>query len=295
VALAPILLGRAFYTRFDAVPAALAAAALACSARRRDIPSGVLLGLAAAVKIYPLVLLPLFVLKALGERGRRGAVAVAGGFAAALAIVAGPFAVLGAGGVRFSVHVQATRRTALESLTGAALLAADKLGWYAARIHEGLTFELAGSPASVLGATESVVLALVVVSVWAMFWRSQRRDPELVTACAAAVAATIVFHKVLSPQYLIWAVPLVALVAGRLGMLSRVLLAGAMILTAAYFPHRYRELRFGGGAVWILLARNVLLLALAAVLVGAVFRASASRPSRPCRSSRRGRAASAAG
>jgi hypothetical protein len=72
---------------------------------------------------------------------------------------------------------------------------------------------------------------------------------------------------VLSPQYLIWLVPLVALIPGRRGLVAVGLLAAAMVATQAWFPDRYWDYVNELELAWVVLLRNVLLLVLIVVLV----------------------------
>jgi hypothetical protein len=89
-----------------------------------------------------------------------------------------------------------------------------------------------------------------------------------VLACAAALTAFVVLGKVLSPQFLIWLVPLVPLVAGRRGLLASALLATAIVLTQLWFPFRYWDLalEFDVAASWLVLVRDLVLLGLLATL-----------------------------
>ena len=82
----------------------------------------------------------------------------------------------------------------------------------------------------------------------------------------------------LSPQFLIWLIPLVALVLGRLGAVAWGLFALALALTHAYFPKRYFDglLTLDSGPVWLLVARNVALVALVVLLSVALSRAEPS-------------------
>ena len=89
-------------------------------------------------------------------------------------------------------------------------------------------------------------------------------------AFAATIATTVALNKVLSPQYLVWLVPVIALVGGRVGTIARGLLAAAMILTVAYFPGRFRDFRLLGSPAWIVLVRDLVLVALAALLIQAL-------------------------
>ena len=88
-------------------------------------------------------------------------------------------------------------------------------------------------------------------------------------ASAAATVAFVAFGKVLSPQFLIWLIPLVPLVRGRRGLVAGGVLTVALIATQIWFPYRYwgLVLNFDVFVSWLVLARDLLLLALLAVLL----------------------------
>jgi hypothetical protein len=100
-----------------------------------------------------------------------------------------------------------------------------------------------------------------VLGAAALAWR---RRGDLFAATAACVLAFCVFGKVLSPQYLLWLVALVPLV--RLPTAWALWLA-ALVLTHVEFPSHFESLRHGGGIVWVVLARNLLLVALYVILI----------------------------
>jgi hypothetical protein len=83
------------------------------------------------------------------------------------------------------------------------------------------------------------------------------------------VCAFVLFGKVLSPQFLIWLVPLVALVRGRRGLAAGSVLVACLVLTQIWFPYRYWQLALGfdAAASWLVLVRDLGLLALLAILV----------------------------
>lgn len=89
-ATALLILPAALYfavNRFDVLPALLMAVSLTCLARRRDSVSGIALGLATAVKVFPFLLAP-FIVRWLWPAPKRVAHWV-GGFAAALIAIVG--------------------------------------------------------------------------------------------------------------------------------------------------------------------------------------------------------------
>jgi hypothetical protein len=75
----------------------------------------------------------------------------------------------------------------------------------------------------------------------------------------------------------------VPLVRGRRGLLASALLAVALVLTQTWFPFRYFRLalNFEAGLSWLLLARDLTLVALVAVLVVTLRRTTATRPESP--------------
>ena len=86
------------------------------------------------------------------------------------------------------------------------------------------------------------------------------------------------FGKVLSPQFLIWLVPVVALVGGRVGVAAAAFLGAALVTTHLWFPTRYWDLVDLEPVGWLALVRNVLLVTLAVVLAVAVTARESAAP-----------------
>ena len=279
-AVAPLLLGPVPLTRYDLWPAALLAGALAALAAGRPRLGLGVLGLAAAAKLYPLVVLPLALLYVARARGRREALVGLGVFAAVLALVVGPFALVGWDGLVESVTRQTGRPLQLESLGAAVLLVADRMRLYEATVVTSHGSQnLVGSLPDALATWQTVAQALAVVLVWFLFARSSRGPARLLVASAAAVVAFVAFGKVLSPQFMIWLLPLVPLVVVRGGAVPLALFAGALVATQVWFPSRYWDVVALEGVVWFVLVRDVLLVALFVALLALIPRGREARGS----------------
>jgi hypothetical protein len=265
--LAPLMLGSVVLTRFDFWPAALVAGALAALVSGRGTLACAVLGLAATAKLYPLVLLPLFLLHLRGRGAGRGLV----GFAAAVLVVVLPFAAIAPEGLWDSVDRQLSRPLQVESLGAALLLVAHRLGLYEPTVVSTFGSQnLDGALPDALATMSSALQVTAIVAVWVGFARGRADERRLLVAAAAAIAAFVAFGKVLSPQFLVWLVPLVPLVAGPAGVAASGLFVAALVATHLLFPSRYWDLVALGGEAWLVLARNLLLVGLVAVLLAAL-------------------------
>jgi hypothetical protein len=268
-ALAPLALGTVILSRFDLWPAALAAGGIAALVGGRFRLGHVLLGIGAAAKFYPGVLLPLAVAYTWKLRGRREALVCLGLAVGVFAVVFVPFLVVAPHGLWHSLQVQLERPLQVESLGSAFLLVAHNVFGFDLAGETGHGSQnVAGGAAHLLAVLSSVVQAGVLVWIWWTFARGPATAAGLVRACAAAVCAFVAFGKVLSPQFLIWLIPVVPLVRGRRGLWAAGLLLAALLLTQIWFPFRYFRLAldFETGLSWVLLARDLTLVALALLL-----------------------------
>jgi Glycosyltransferase family 87 len=268
LALAPLALGTVILTRYDLWPAALTIAALAAFVGRRERVGFSILGVAVAAKIYPLVLLPLALVWAAKRRGTRELWIGLGCFAGVLALCFVPFVILSPGGVAHSIGTQLGRPLQLESLGASLLLAAHQLGLYDATVESSHGSQnLAGSLPDAIASLQTAFQLVAVGVVWAVFAARDRGREGLLTAGAASVAAFIAFGKVLSPQFLIWLLPLVPAVAGAGGLGACAVLLVGLVTTQLWFPFRYWDVVALQPVSWLVLVRGLLLVALYAILL----------------------------
>jgi uncharacterized membrane protein len=269
--IAPLLLGSVILSRFDLWPVALVSGALAALVSGRGRLALGLLGAATATKLWPAVLVPLALVWLVRTRGRREGLIGLGVLLAVGAAIVLPFAIVSPGGVADSLTSQLGRPLQIEALGAGILLAAHQLGLYDPTVVSTHGSQnLSGSLPDALATIETALLVVALLSIWFLFARGRADRERLLTASAAAVVAFVAFGKVLSPQFLIWLIPLVPLVAGTAGVTACWLLAAALVTTQIWFPHRYWHVVALQPAGWLVLLRDLLLLGLLAVLVAAI-------------------------
>ena len=277
VVLAPVLMGPVFLNRYDPLAALISVAALLFLLRGQDRTTGALLGAGTAIKLYPAVFVPL------AARRVRSPKAAAIAFVVACAVLALPWFVVSPGGVGFSLWTQASRHLQIESLGSSLLLTGSKLGihhvgWL---VGEPGSIDASGLLADTVGGISSVVAVASVLLVAWVYWCGPDDDARLVTAWAAAVTGFVVFGKILSPQYLTWLVPLVPLAAGRKGRWA----CGVFFVVLALSQPEYLADRYGlreqDWSVWLLLVRNLALVAVFVLLLLELRESAALRWRRP--------------
>jgi hypothetical protein len=280
-AVAPLLLGSVILSRFDLWPAAICTAALAALVSNRLRLGHALLGLGVTAKLFPVVLVPLAVAYAWKRAGRREALTCLALLAGVVGAVFLPFVVLSPGGVWDSLTVQLSRPLQVESLGASLLLVGHHVfGFGLAGETSHGSQNVAGSAAGVLAVATTLLQVGVVGWIWTAFARGRGDREALVRSTAAALCAFVALGKVLSPQFLIWLIPIVPLVRGRRGLWASVLLGAALVLTQVWFPFRYFRLalHFEAGLSWVLLARDLALVALTLLLAFTLRRRAAIRP-----------------
>ncbi len=260
-AVAPFALGAISIDSLDYWPALFTAAGLAAFLAERYRVAAGLLGFAIVAKVYAVVLAPILLVWLWRRRGRNEAVRFTAIGAAVVVLVSLPFLIVGPTGLGFSIKSQFVRGLQMESLGASILMALDHLGLYHAHVVVGTPYSLdvGGGAARAVGVLFTLVTIGVLVWVYLRYLRGPDERERLVTACAAALTAYVAFSRVLSPQYIVWLIPLVPLVAGAAGVVAEVLLLTACAVTMTWFPGRFVHLQHVSPVSWLVLVRNVLL------------------------------------
>ncbi len=267
--LAPLALGSVVLSRFDLWPVAICVGGLAALVCGRPRLGLALLGLGVATKLWPGVVVPFALVYVARREGRRHARAAGRWFAGVLAACVLPFLIVSPSGVWHSVAGQLTRPLQIESLGSSFLLVAHRFGLDITMRSSHGSQNLDGTGPYVIGVVQTAIQLAVLAALFVAFRRLRRPSAEdFVRYTAAAVVAFVALGKVLSPQFLIWLVPLVLLVRGHRGLAAMGLLGCAAVLTQVWFPFRYWELAlaFDPLSSWLVFVRDLVLVALLLVL-----------------------------
>jgi len=279
-ALGVALTGALIVNRYDVAVAVVVAAFLLCLVRRWHTVAAIVLGVGFALKITPAALLPLVLL--LAGPPRRWTWPVIGFGSAALAGFL-PYLVTAPAGVWHVLQYHLERPLQLESVLGTPMLFGQAVGAWAAQVgHSHGSHQLVAAGADLAADLSGVLTLAALLAAYVVLLRGRahlRSSPAaLPLAVLTLLLALMTFGKVLSPQYFIWILPALALVAVREPLLG---LLGALVLglTHAEFPSLYWNLvDLQAPVVALVVVRNLLLLALFAGALWRLQRTTLSLP-----------------
>ena len=271
------LIGPLVYLRLDLVPAVATIWAVERASRGAWAGAGVWLGLGAAAKLYPLLLLPIsFVCSPQRRRFVVGAIVVP-----ALALL--PFVLSPRGLIRNVLEYHAGRDVHIESTWGLLLLVASKLGLDVSMRFSAESFNVVGPASSSvqIAALVSAVLA-VGMTAWFAARALPRGDVEgLADLMFATLAMSIAVSTVFSPQFILWmlAPGAAALSSSNTSIRMPVLLLVPIAaLTQWLYPFAYGHLlAMDAGGLLLLATRNLLVIASAALAFVSLWRKRSRR------------------
>src|SRR5256714_1651901 len=235
VALAPLLTGAMIRNHFDLLPVALLLGALLLILRGRVVGGFAMLGVAAMTKGFPLVVAPV-ALAWLGDR--RSALRGAAALAAVVVALAGAAVAISPSGALDAIRYQTDRPVQIESLPSLGVRAVDPHAVPVSNYRsDGLESPAGGPFTAAFAALGALAVALLAIGA------ARARDARsLVLASLGALAAFATFGKVLSPQYLVWVLPLGALALAWRRWALAAAVGAATLLTFLEFPSRYFDL-----------------------------------------------------
>lgn len=264
VAASPLVIFQIF-TNFDALAGGFAMAGLLAWARRRPVLAGVLIGLGAAAKLYPLLFLgPMLVL---GIRtGRLGGWARTAATAAVTwSLVNLPVLLLFPRGWSEFFRLNARRNDDMDSLYA---VVKSFTGWRGFDSHLGFW-----QPPTVLNTVVAVSFASCCAAIAYVALTAPAR-PRVAQLAFLAVAAFLLTSKVWSPQFSLWLVPLAVLALPH----RRILLTWMTIDALVWVPRMYYLYSEPNRALpqqvftTTVLLRDVAVVALCALVIWQIYR-----------------------
>ena len=192
------------FMNWDLIAVAFATGAVYAYIRKRNVTAGILLGLGAAAKLYPLLLVVPFIVGRFarhsddGERDPDAGIKLAWATAGSWLVVNLPFALLAPDGWLEFFRFNSARLPDWDSL------------WFLACRRVSGEMGCAASLTSVVNIASGLAFIASVALVW---WLRQRREPRFArwTLGFPILVLFLLTSKVYSPQYGLWLLPWFAL------------------------------------------------------------------------------------
>ncbi|MEN6472515.1 MAG: glycosyltransferase 87 family protein [Syntrophaceae bacterium] len=252
--------------QYDLFPAILVLSAIYRFWTGRYKSGWMFLALGTMTKGYPLLIAPIFMIHHLRGRQYRRIVSGAVIFMGTCLAVLLPFLLADPSSLMSLIEYHSQRGIQIESTYGALLLAAHKMGLITIKLaFDHGSWNITGPAAEILAAWSTFIMAALLLAGYGLIYRSLRAgEPEITrigTYTGLIITITLIASKILSPQYLIWLIPVIPLFfdSWRFIICLAFLLTGAC--TYIVFPVHYMELMdFKPGVITMLCIRDCLLI-----------------------------------
>ena len=257
--------------------------------QRRFTLSYATLIIGAMIKVYPVVLIPVFIMVNLADRSDpRRFRNVAAGLAVIAAAAAIVFAAMGVCGLSVDRVVdvftqQAGRDFQIESVMGNILQIFGMLGLYSYElVGRSYTYNVECAPADALsGCWVIVTVAAYILLMWAVWHFRLRtdtgpadRDRVLVLSSASAVLVVLLTFMIFSTQYMLWIITLLPFVIqGEKDTKKRRILQSLYLLQFVILVPLMLWLLFGSGEAFAaasVFVRNMMLLFILLYCIGEI-------------------------
>lgn len=236
-----------FLFRFDPFPALLTMLAMVYVSRK-PFASGMLLAVSVAAKLYSIVLIPVFGLYYFFNRDFKKMLWLAAGAGCIFAVLLGGVAWVKMEAASDFMHYHLLRGIQIESLAGGILLLLEQTGLIALDVRHSfgamhLVTPLAGPVLKCINIIMPVCFSAMMIFLGRVFYKTASTSGsvtfrQLNAAAAAQILLFILLNKVLSPQYLIWLLPLIPFCRFRTSLIFTV----TLVLTVLIFPGHYYDL-----------------------------------------------------
>jgi uncharacterized membrane protein len=273
--LAFLAMGPIIGQQFDIFPAVLTLLSLYFFWRGHHKISWALLALGTMTKLYPVVIAPVYVFYYLRNRQYHNLATTLATFILICLIILAPLLIISPESIQNLIVYHGQRGLQIESTYSALVMILSKLGLTnAATIFNYGSWNLSGSLADFLARASTVILGLLLLlAYWFIYSQIKPGKSQFTRLGAYAIlliSITLFASKILSPQYIIWLVPLVPLVFNRFRYSICAVFIAIGAATYIIFPYNYLEMiKYNDhvGLIVVLFLRDILLIVLA-ILAG---------------------------
>ena len=272
-------LGSIVETRFDLSVAFIILASLASFLTERYFLAWILVGAGIMIKLVPIILIPLFLI-VLYRRGQllkiwQGLLICA----STILIIALPFLAASPSGFMSFLSYHDKRPIEIESTWAVAIMLWAKIdhNYLITTINSFASRNVVSQGTDLLALLSFPVTALFLLLLYFSFFRQsgcfQMQNSQdliyedlIVRFSLVAIAIFILFGKVFSPQFLIWLLPLAAMVQTRRRIIIPFFLA-IFLLTQFEYPFHFGNLIKQSTVMLLILAIRVMLIATSTILM----------------------------
>jgi uncharacterized membrane protein len=283
-ALVIIAVGPIIVASFDIIPAVLVLAALVFFISGKSNIAWAFAGLGILTKLYPIIVVPFFVLYQLRQKQYKQIAQGAGILIVIVQALSLPWLVLNAKGFLATYVYHLERGLHSESTYGSILLLGKITGLVQVEgIYNYGSWNLYSTLADQLAGFSIIIMAGLLGFVYILYLRSileETKDPVetaglkpaatimLIRCVAAAILIFMLSGKVFSMQYMVWLCPLLPLVTGRRRVHFYAAFLTAGVISQIIYPYFYVQFeQFAPAPVVMIFIRNILLVFCAVLLL----------------------------
>jgi len=272
-----LAIGRIISIRYDIFPSIITILAIYIFIKGKYKIAWALIAIGTFTKLYPIVIVPIFLLYHLFHNTKREIISGIITFILVSAAIVVPAILLSPSGFLNSFTYQTGRGLQLESTYASILLVLKTFGLTSLAIDSTSgAFGVTSSLANILAEISPLLICFSLIATYWLFYREQKgniatkskfgalnlSDATLIVKYSfLAILVLIITNKVLSPQYLIWLYPFIPVLVTQRKIKPWMVFIVIGILTYLIYPVFYEALMNEEYfAVGLLLARNILLI-----------------------------------
>jgi uncharacterized membrane protein len=266
--IAVLAIGPNIIHTYDIFVAILVLLSLYCFWMGKHKISWVILALGVMTKIYPVVIAPVFLLFYLNTRQYQRMWSGITVFTACILVISLPFLFAGPDSYFSFLSYHAERPLQIETTYSSILMFIGRFSPTFLQLEFGAgSNNLVGPwPEALTQISLGISVFLLLMGYCLIYYRMKTEKnhlPEIGAYSLLVISILVITSKILSPQYLIWLLPLLPLLSGRKRYIIWALFAVTGALSYYIYPVLYLELgNFNSWASIVLLIRNICLVLL---------------------------------